>query len=59
MTAMDVQLIGMASALHDIGKITIPDVILNKSDKLTPEEFEIMKTHAAKGADMLEHDAVP
>ena len=56
---MDVQLIGMASALHDIRKITIPDVILNKSDKLTPEEFEIMKTHAAKGADMLEHDAVP
>ena len=42
-----------ASALHDIGKITIDDKILNKPGKLTPEEFEIMKTHAAVGANML------
>lgn len=43
-----------ASALHDIGKIAIPDNILLKPGKLTNEEFEFMKSHASKGADMLE-----
>ncbi|WP_456449591.1 HD domain-containing phosphohydrolase, partial [Hydrogenimonas sp.] len=38
--------------MHDIGKLTIPDSILHKSDKLTSEEFEIIKTHARKGAEM-------
>jgi len=38
-----------SARLHDIGKISISDVILNKPDKLTDEEFEIMKTHAAEG----------
>jgi response regulator RpfG family c-di-GMP phosphodiesterase len=42
-----------ASPLHDIGKIGIPDNILLKSGKLTDEEFEIMKTHATIGYDML------
>jgi len=46
-------LIGMASALHDIGKIGISNEILNKPGKLTKEEFEIMKTHTLIGADML------
>ena len=41
------------SPLHDIGKVGIPDVILNKPGKLTPEEFEIMKTHAPIGGDTL------
>ena len=50
----DIQLICVASSLHDIGKIAIPDEILNKPGKLTAEEFEIMKTHSAKGAEMLE-----
>jgi hypothetical protein len=49
----DISLIAMASALHDIGKITIPDEILNKPGKLTKEEYEIMKTHSAVGAEML------
>lgn len=42
-----------ASAMHDIGKISIPDSILLKPGKLTPEEFEIMKTHAEKGDALL------
>lgn len=47
-------LISTASALHDIGKIGIPDGILNKPGKLTPEEYEIMKKHTTIGAEMLE-----
>lgn len=50
----DAALISNASALHDIGKISIPDEILNKPGRLTKEEFEIMKTHSAVGASMLE-----
>lgn len=42
-----------AALLHDIGKIAIPEFILNKPGKLDPSEFEVMKTHAAKGAEML------
>lgn len=47
-----------ASPLHDIGKVAIPDAILLKTDKLTPEEFEIMKTHTIVGADAIKivHD---
>lgn len=50
----DIALIKTASALHDIGKITIPEEILNKPGKLTSEEFAVMKTHAAAGAVILE-----
>ena len=46
--------IARASALHDIGKIGIPDAILLKPGRLTPEEFEIMKTHTTIGCDILE-----
>lgn len=42
-----------SSPLHDIGKVGIPDAILKKPGKLTPEEFEIMKTHAKIGGDTL------
>lgn len=50
----DVMLICSASALHDIGKIAIPDEILNKPGRFTPEEFAVMKTHSMKGAEMLD-----
>lgn len=49
----DIELISTCSALHDIGKIAVPDEILNKPGRLTPEEFEIMKTHSAAGDMML------
>lgn len=42
-----------ASSMHDIGKIAIPDSILNKPGKLTTEEFEVMKTHTLKGCEIL------
>ncbi len=45
-------MITMASSLHDIGKIGIPEEILNKPGKLTKEEFEIMKQHSTIGAEM-------
>ena len=45
--------IPLASALHDIGKIGIDETILNKPGKLTPEEFEVVKTHSMLGAEML------
>lgn len=44
-----------AAPLHDIGKMGIPDHILNKPGKLTPEEFEVMKTHVNIGIDTLSH----
>ena len=49
----DVNLIAASSVMHDIGKIAIPDSILLKTDKLTSEEFEIMKTHTTKGCEIL------
>lgn len=48
------QLIAKAAPLHDIGKVGIPDQILLKPARLTPEEFEIMKTHSLIGAEAIE-----
>lgn len=55
LTEDDIALISTASALHDIGKISIPDSILNKPGKLTAEEFGVVKTHAAVGASILQN----
>lgn len=49
----EIEKISAASTLHDVGKIAIPDSILNKPGRLTPEEFDIMKTHTVKGCDVL------
>ena len=49
----NIDVISNAAALHDIGKIAIPDAILNKPGSLTPEEMAIMKTHTTVGADLI------
>jgi putative nucleotidyltransferase with HDIG domain len=48
-----IKAIEAASLLHDMGKLAVPENILNKPGKLTPDEFEIMKTHSSAGADIL------
>ena len=50
----DTQILKLAGMTHDIGKIAIPDEILHKPDKLTDEEYEIMKTHAEIGYKILD-----
>lgn len=55
----EAKLLKMASPMHDIGKVAIPDAILNKPDKLDNDEFSIMKTHAQLGFDMLNHSERP
>ncbi|EKP0260181.1 HD domain-containing protein [Aeromonas sobria] len=49
----EVEFIYLFSELHDIGKIAVPDAILLKPGKLTPEEFETMKIHPGKGREMI------
>ncbi len=54
MDAVQKEEIATAAILHDVGKIAIPDNILNKPGKLTSEEFEIMKSHTVQGCELLE-----
>jgi response regulator RpfG family c-di-GMP phosphodiesterase len=49
----EAELLRLASPMHDIGKLAIPDEILNKPGKLTAEEFEVVKNHASAGYEML------
>ncbi len=58
-TDEDTLCIKNAARLHDIGKIAIPDAILCKPDRLTSEEFEIIKQHAAIGASLLSNSHIP
>lgn len=55
LTAEKLVQIGWASSLHDIGKIAIPDSIILKPAKLTPDEFELVKSHTTKGAEIINH----
>ena len=59
MTEVDIALITTASSLHDIGKIYIPEEILNKPGRLTDEEFKIMKTHSELGAEIIQNMNFP
>ena len=54
LTQDKINVIVSASALHDIGKITIPDSILLKPGRLTKDEFEYMKSHTTRGCELLE-----
>lgn len=54
LTAEKLEVIGWASSLHDIGKIVIPDNIILKAGKLTEDEYEIIKSHTTKGAEIIE-----
>jgi len=54
LTKSRIDVIAAASPLHDIGKIAIPESILLKPGKLTPDEFEFMKIHTTKGCDIIE-----
>lgn len=53
LTPEEIELISRASAMHDIGKIAIPDAVLLKPGKLTPDEFRVMQTHTLKGYEIV------
>jgi response regulator RpfG family c-di-GMP phosphodiesterase len=55
LTEHEAEVIRLASPMHDVGKVGIPDAILNKPGALTKEEFDIMKTHSNLGYEMLKH----
>lgn len=54
LTDREIRIISSASALHDVGKIAIPDAILTKPGKLTEEEWLVMKTHTLTGCEILQ-----
>ncbi|MDE7269542.1 MAG: response regulator [Acetatifactor sp.] len=55
LTGKKVEMISAASALHDVGKIAIPDAILLKPGRLTAEEYEYMKSHSVRGCELVEN----
>ncbi|MCL2196971.1 MAG: response regulator [Treponema sp.] len=57
LSAMDIDLLCSSARLHDVGKVVIPDAVLNKPGKLTAEEYEIMKTHASEGERIIDQMA--
>ena len=59
MNLRQADMLKQASPMHDIGKVAIPDAILNKPGTLTPEEFNYMKKHAILGHEMLRHSKLP
>ena len=59
MDQAEAELIKLASPMHDIGKVAIPDSILNKAGPLSEQEFEHMKSHTTLGHDMLKHSERP
>ena len=55
----EIEALRAAALLHDIGKLAVPEQIINKPGKLTPEEFDKMKVHPLVGAEILERVAFP
>ena len=53
MSEEDAQILTLGGLLHDIGKLRIPDIIMRKPDKLSPAEYNIIKTHSVQGFNML------
>ncbi|WP_027085752.1 DUF3369 domain-containing protein [Cohnella panacarvi] len=51
----EAEMVKLASSMHDVGKVAVPDAILNKPGKLTPAEFDVIKNHANYGYAMLNH----
>lgn len=56
---LEVEALRAAALLHDIGKLAVPDSILKKPDRLTPQEFTKIKVHPVVGAEILEHAHFP
>lgn len=54
LSIVELNILGLGALLHDIGKLLVPNTILNKPARLTPEEFAIMKTHVPRGVAILE-----
>jgi diguanylate cyclase (GGDEF)-like protein/putative nucleotidyltransferase with HDIG domain len=59
LTSKEVEALRAAALLHDIGKLAVPEHIINKPGRLTPEEFEKLKIHPIVGAEILERVAFP
>jgi putative nucleotidyltransferase with HDIG domain len=59
LTDIEIEALRAAALLHDIGKIAVPEYIISKPGKLTPAEFDKMKTHTVVGADMVERIGFP
>ena len=59
LSALELQALEAAALLHDVGKLAVPEHIISKPGKLTPEEFEKMKVHPVVGAEILERVGFP
>ena len=59
LTSLEMEALNAAALLHDVGKLAVPEYIVSKPGKLTPEEFEKMKIHPVVGAEILERVGFP